>query len=166
MNKSTLLSLLMGLSLIVIGFTSCITKQKNNTMPDKKVNRQTDEELVRKTEAAYDEAWLRGDIDGILSHFTDDALLISPRNDVAVGKAEIRNLFQNLLTGEARNSKHTSRITRINFVSDDVAVVDGVATIEGASNLPATLTQHRFTDILVRKGEVWLIAHIRACAGK
>lgn len=135
-------------------------------MPEKKVNRQADEELVRKTEAAYDEAWQRGDIESILSYFTDDALLISPRDDVAFGKEEIRNLFQTFLNGEARNTKHTSQITRISFVSDDVAVVDGVATIEGGTNLPSAITQHRFTDILVRRGEVWLIAHIRASAGK
>jgi uncharacterized protein (TIGR02246 family) len=94
--------------------------------------------------------------------FTDDALLISPRGDLVFGTEQIANLFSGFLGGEAKSTKHTSRITRISFVTDDVAVVDGEAFIEGTENLSATDTHHRFTDILVRSGEVWLIAHIRA----
>jgi hypothetical protein len=47
-------------------------------------------------------------------------------------------------------------------VSDDVAVVDGEAFIEGADNLTDTVRNHRFTDILVRNGDQWFIAQIRA----
>ncbi|MES1181400.1 MAG: hypothetical protein ABUL44_01255, partial [Flavobacterium sp.] len=67
---------------------------------------------------------------------------------------------------EGKSTKHTSRITRINFVTDDVAVVDGEAFIEGAENLSAAVMQHRFVDVLVRKGDIWLIAQIRAFAIK
>jgi uncharacterized protein (TIGR02246 family) len=96
--------------------------------------------------------------------FTDDALLISPRGDVAHGSKQIRKLFTDFLGGDAKGAKHTSRITRISFVTDDVAVVDGEAFIEGGESLSASVAQHRFTDILVRSGETWLISHIRACA--
>ncbi len=128
----------------------------------KNANRQFDEELIRKIEAAYDHAWQRGDIEGIMECFKKDALLISPRGDVAFGAEQIRNLFNNFLGNEAKYTKHTSRITRISFVTDDVAVVDGEAFIEGAENLSATLVHHRFTDVLVRSGDGWIIAHIRA----
>jgi uncharacterized protein (TIGR02246 family) len=132
-------------------------------MPEtKNVNRQLDEKLIRKTEAAYDQAWQHGDVDGIMKCFTDDALLISPRGDIANGTEQIRKLFNDFLASEAKNTKHTSRITRISFVTDDVAVVEGEAFIEGAENLSTALAHHRFTDILVRTGETWLIAHIRA----
>lgn len=94
--------------------------------------------------------------------FTDDALLISPRADVAFGTKQIRKLLSDFLESEAKGSKHTSRVTRISFVTNDVVVVDGEAFIEGADNLSATDVHHRFTDILVRSGETWLIAHIRA----
>jgi uncharacterized protein (TIGR02246 family) len=94
----------------------------------------------------------------------EDALLISPRGDVAFGAEQIRNLFSDFLGSQAKNTKHTSRITRISFVTDDVAVVDGDAFIEGAENLSTTLVHHRFTDILVRSGDGWIIAHIRAYA--
>ena len=165
MKKVFFLSLIIMIFLAGFGLRTLIMKRKPDTMTEtEKANRQPDEELIRKTEAAYDHAWQLGDIEGVMVCFTDDALLISPRGDVAFGKEQIRDLFSGFLGGEAKSTKHTSRITRINFVTDDVAVVDGEAFIEGAENLSATVTHHRFTDILVRNEETWLIAHIRAYA--
>jgi uncharacterized protein (TIGR02246 family) len=129
-----------------------------------KPGRQIDEELIRKTEATYDNAWQQGDIERVVACFTDDAVLISPRGDVAIGKEKVRNLLSDFLGSEAQNTKHTSRITRISFVTDDVAVVDGEAFIEGSENLSTSIKHHRFTDILVRTGNVWLISQIRAYA--
>jgi hypothetical protein len=49
------------------GIRTLMTRQKIDTMPEtKKANRQLDEELIRKTEAAYDHAWQQGDIEGIM----------------------------------------------------------------------------------------------------
>jgi uncharacterized protein (TIGR02246 family) len=127
-----------------------------------KEHRTQEENLIRKTEAAYDQAWLNGDIKGIMACFTPDAVIMSPRGDVAIGKKQIHQLFSNFLEYEAKNTKHSSRISRISFVSDDVAVVDGEAFIEGADNLTDTVRNHRFTDILVRNGDQWFIAQIRA----
>jgi hypothetical protein len=46
-----------------------------------------------------------------------------------------------------------------------VAIVDGEALIEGGEFADfSTLAHHRFTDVLVRSGDVWLIAQIRAYA--
>ena len=130
----------------------------------KKANQELDDKLIRETEAAYDQAWKDADIEGIMKCFTENALLISPRKDVADGKAQIRELLSDFIKGEANNTKHLSRINRISFVTDDVAVVDGEAFIDGGENLSAVVMHHRFTDILVRHDETWLIAHIRACA--
>jgi uncharacterized protein (TIGR02246 family) len=140
-----------------------MTKQKAESMREiKKINRQLNEEMIRKTESSYDDAWHQCDIEGLLICFKEDALIISPRNDVASGKDQIRKLFSDFLAGDGKNTKHTSRISRINFVTSDVAVVDGEAFIDGAENLSATDMHHRFTDILVRSGEEWLISQIRA----
>jgi uncharacterized protein (TIGR02246 family) len=127
-------------------------------------DRQLDEAGIRNTEAAYDVAWRQGDIEGILVCFTEDALLISPRGDVAKGKDQLRSLFSSFLQHEARDTKHTSRISRISFVTDDVAVVDGEAFIEGSVSLSDAVKQHSFTDILVRTEKGWLISQIRASA--
>ena len=165
MKNATLLILIIvaffaGFAVIIL-----IPKQKIDTMPEiKKADRKLDEQLIRKTEASYDSAWQQGNIESLMGCFTDDAVLISPRGDVAIGKKQIRNLFADFLSAEAKTTKHTSRITRISFVSNDVAVVDGEAFIEGAENLSAAVMLHRFIDVLVRNGNSWLISQIRAFA--
>lgn len=144
---------------------ACTEKQKTEDSSEmKKPDRQLEEERIRKTEATYDQAWEAGDIAGILVCFTDDAVLISPRGDVAIGKEQVHNLLSNFLGNEGSNTKHTSRITRISFVTDNVAVVDGEAYIEGAENLSTAVKHHSFTDILVRTGDGWRISQIRAYA--
>ena len=159
------------LSSIIVAFLTgfalktFMVKQKTEDISEmKKPDTQLEEARIRKTEAAYDQAWQQGDIEGIMVYFTDDAVLISPRGDVAIGKEQIRNLLSNFLGSEARDTKHTSRITRISFVTDDVAVVDGEAFIEGSDKLSDSVKHHSFTDILVRTGNGWLISQIRAHA--
>lgn len=128
-------------------------------------NKQLNEEAVLKVEAAYDQAWQVGDVEGIVACLTKNAVLISPRGEVACGHQEIRNLIGDFLGGPAKGSTHTGRIIRVNFVTDDVAVLDGEALIEGVEFADvSSLAHHMFTDILVRSGDVWFIAQIRAYA--
>lgn len=165
MKNVTLLILIIVAFLAGFTLKTLMTNQKIDTMPQiKEQNRELDEGLIRKTEADYDNAWRQGNIEGLMVCFTDDAVLISPRGDEAYGSKQIRSLFSNFLGREVKGSKHTSRITRIKFVTDDVAIVDGEAFIEGVENLSATVSHHRFIDVLVRKRNVWLISQIRAYA--
>ena len=157
--------------IFIIGFLagfvvkSLIPGKKAEAMAENKhTDRKPDEDLIRKTEASYDAAWQQGNLENLIACFTDDAVLISPRGDQAFGKAEIRKLLSNFLSKEASGSKHTSRIIRITFVNDDVAVVDGEAFIESAEKLSAAVRHHRFIDILVRRENSWLISQIRAFA--
>jgi uncharacterized protein (TIGR02246 family) len=124
-----------------------------------------DEAAVRAVEAAYDAAWQAGDIESLLACLSEDAVLINPRGEMARGHDEIRRELAAVLGGPARGSKHTSLISQVEFITADVAIVDGQAMIEPAGqDEPASALAHRFTDILIRKNRVWLIAHIRACA--
>lgn len=165
MKNATFLIAITTAFLTGFAINSLMSKQKIDTMPEiKKANRKLDEQLIRKTEASYDSAWQQGNIESLIACFTDDAVLISPRGDEAFGKEQIRNLFTDFLGREGKSTKHTSRITRISFVTNDVAVVDGEAFIEGAENLSTAVTHHRFIDILFRNGNVWLISQIRAFA--
>ncbi len=167
MKNWTLIFLVIVAFLAGFGLKYLMTKQKIESMPEtNKSNRQIDEDLIRKREAFYDNAWHQSDIEGLLACFKEDALIISPRNDVASGKDEIRKLFSDFLAGDAKSTKHTSRISRINFITDDVAIVDGDAFIEGSENLSTSDMHHRFSDILVRYEKDWFIAQIRAYATK
>ena len=58
---------------------------------------------------------------------------------------------------------HKTKIIRIHFPKKDVAVVDGEAILtvlkpfEGSSELI-----HRYTDVMVKEGDRWLISDTRA----
>jgi uncharacterized protein (TIGR02246 family) len=119
-----------------------------------------DEVSVRAVEQAYDRAWYAGDLDALIACFTTDAVLVSPRGQVAIGEESIRELLGTFLEREAPESRHQSTVDRVAFAGDDVAVVDGHAVIASASDAP--LLEHPFTDILVRTESGWLIAHVRA----
>lgn len=128
----------------------------------KKSNEQINKEKILNAEAAYDHAWQEGNVDGLIACLTKDAVLVNPRGEVSVGQDEIRKNLEKFLAGPGRRSKHTSHITRISFVTDNVAVVDGEAHIDGLDFSGSFSVKHLFTDVLVRSGDDWLISQIRA----
>ncbi len=128
-----------------------------------KVSRAANEQEIRTVEAAYDEAWRLGDLDALIQHMTSDVVLVNPRGAVACGLAEVRRELGGFLSGEAAGSTHHSVIERVAFVTDDVAIVDGEATVTDVGDGDDRLEiVHGFTDVLVRTGGRWLIAHVRA----
>lgn len=131
----------------------------------KNKNNRHNEESVLAVEAAYDRAWLEGNVEGIIACLTKDAVLISPQGEAACGHREIRKLIGEFLSGPARGSIHTGNIIRVKFVTEDVAVVDGEAFIKGMEFTGSpVLAHHRFTDILIRDRDIWFISQIRAYA--
>lgn len=128
-----------------------------------KVSRAANEREIRTVEAAYDEAWRLGDLDALIQLMTSDVVLVNPRGAAACGLAEVRRDLGGFLSGEAAGSSHHSVIERVEFVTDEVAVVDGKATVTGVGEGDDRLEiAHGFTDVLVRTGGRWLIAHVRA----
>ena len=126
--------------------------------------REKDEAAVRAVEQAYDASWNAGDVEALVALLSPDAMIVTPYGDVARGRAEIQRLLQQFLAGPGRGSRHTSLVWGVEFVTDDVAVVDAEARIEGMSGPDASQSSivHKFTDILARKDGVWKIAHVRA----
>jgi len=123
------------------------------------------EEAIRALEAAYDDAWNRGDVAALIACFTDDALIVDPRGGVTRGRADIRRLLSPMVgAGDGDSSTHKSEIVRIEFVSPEVALVDGRAHIKGLpEEQNAKGLVHRFTDVVAWREGRWKIAHIRAC---
>jgi uncharacterized protein (TIGR02246 family) len=127
--------------------------------------RCSDEAAIRALEAAYDAAWNAADLQALTAPFSPNATIVDPFGGVSTGRAEIERLLGTLLAGSGRGSTHAGRILGVRFVTDDVALADGEAVIEGltapdGSALPPIV--HRFTDVLVRSGGGWRIAQIRA----
>jgi hypothetical protein len=61
-------------------------------------------------------------------------------------------------------STHKSEIVRIEFVTPEVALVDGRAHIKGLpEEQNASGLVHRYTDVVAWREGQWKIAHIRTC---
>lgn len=101
-RRNFVISALALIPALVFAKIEPITGQNNKTTEMKKVNKRRDEESVLKVEAAYDQAWQVGDVEGIVACLTKDAVLISPRGEVACGHQEIRNLIGEFLGGPAK----------------------------------------------------------------
>jgi uncharacterized protein (TIGR02246 family) len=127
-------------------------------------DRDADERAVRAVEAAYDAAWGRGDLDAVLDCVLDDVVVVTPRGDVAQGKAEFRALLERFLADEAGGTAHQSTVQRVVLVTDNVALVDAEAHISrpATDGSPAYTLRHGFTDVVVRRDGVWRISQIRA----
>jgi uncharacterized protein (TIGR02246 family) len=127
--------------------------------------RRRDEAAIRALEMAYDSAWNNGDVQRLVAAFAPEAVVVNPLGKSAKGRAEIQRVLGEFLNGPAKGSRHTSDVATIEFITDDVAVVDGKATVEGMAE-PGDTTPapavHRFTDIVVRRHGTWTIAHVRA----
>jgi len=127
--------------------------------------RAADEEAIRSVESRYDAAWSSGDVASLVATFTREAVVIDPFGRIHAGITGLEEFLRSFLGGEGKGSRHVSSILRVSFVTDDVAIADGEATIyglrapEGGSAPPFV---HRFTDILVKEGATWRIAHVRA----
>jgi uncharacterized protein (TIGR02246 family) len=127
--------------------------------------REKDEDDIRALEKAYDSAWNAGDVTSLVAALTPDAVLVNPMGKRAQGQAEVRRMLAEFLRGAGKGSRHKSAVLGIEFIGDNIAVVDGEATLEGTtgiSDASATPFVHRFTDVVVKRGGVWKVAHVRA----
>ena len=114
-------------------------------------------------EKSYDNAWNQNEASILASFFTPDAVIINPHGEVAEGKNEFENLMSTLFRRRFKGSIHKSKILRIHFPKGDVAVVDGEATVtEISEHGESSITIVRFTDIMVKESDKWLIADTRA----
>jgi uncharacterized protein (TIGR02246 family) len=117
---------------------------------------------IRALEGEYDAAWNRGDVVRLGALYHGNAVVINPLGEVALGRPAIQAALRTFLQGVGRGSRHSTTVARISYVSDDVAVVDGEAHLEGARHLSSGTISHVFTDIVVRDGGRWFLVHTRA----
>lgn len=126
-------------------------------------DRAHEEAAVRAVEHNYDAAWSAGDMAGLISLFTPDAVIINPYGAQWTGLDQIALSLTAFLAGEGARSTHSSRLKSVFLVTPDVALVDGRATLKG-ENLSGGELVHDYTDVLLKQDGVWRICHVRAYA--
>jgi len=127
--------------------------------------RLRDEAAIRALEAAYDAAWNADDVEALCALLMPDVVVIDPFGGVTEGREEVHRFFRLLFASAASGSTHVSRIAGIRFVTDDVALVDAEASIDGLrlpGNEAGDPIVHSFTDVVIRDRGVWRISQVRA----
>jgi uncharacterized protein (TIGR02246 family) len=135
---------------------------KVNTMVNQ-TEYMKDEVLIHELGEAYDAAWNRGDVQALVSSFRPDAVVVNPQGEVITGKTDFGQTISNLFSGSFKGSTHQTRILRIHFLKDDVAVVDGEATLTLLKPLKGNNKLiHNYTDVMIKEDNRWLISDTRA----
>lgn len=64
--------------------------------------------------------------------------------------------------GSFKGSIHKTKIIRIHFPKNDVAVVDGEAKLTMKKLEEGNVLTHRYTDVMIKNGDRWLTSDTRA----
>ena len=110
---------------------------------------------------AYDSAWNRGDVEKLLSFFVSDAVIVNPKGEVTKSVAEFGKVITELFGGSFKGSIHKTKIIRIHFPKNGVAVVDGEAKLSVKKLEENNVLIHRYTDVMIKTGDRWLISDTR-----
>ena len=110
---------------------------------------------------AYDSAWNSGDVEKLLSFFVSDAVIVNPKGEVTKSVAEFKKDVTELFNGSFKGSIHKTKIIRIHFPKNGVAVVDGEAKLTIKKLEENNVLTHRYTDVMIKNGNKWLISDTR-----
>ncbi|MBN2260672.1 MAG: nuclear transport factor 2 family protein [Clostridiales bacterium] len=110
---------------------------------------------------AYDSAWNRGDVEKLLSFFVSDMIIIKPKGEVTKNMAEFGKGITDLFGGFLKDSIHKTKIIHIHVPKNDVAVVDGEVQLTTKKLEEGNVLTHRYTDVMIKNGDRWLISDIR-----
>ena len=108
----------LGLAILTIG--SCT----------KKVDTEADIEAIKSLLEEFDAALNAGDLDGLMSCFTEDAVRMPPNMPALVGKEAIRDMFQ---------SRFEQYTTEVHNTAEEVIVCGDWVFVRGTHTVTFTL---------------------------
>ena len=124
-------------------------------------DRLKDEATIIGIAEAYDSAWNRGEVEKLLSFFVSDAIVVNPRGEVTKSMVEFEKVITELFGGSFKGSIHKTKIIRIHFPKNDVAVVDGETKLTIKKLEKGNVLTHTYTDVMIKNGDRWLISDTR-----
>lgn len=118
----------------------------------------SDEEAIRTTVDSYVAAYNAGDALAMAAHWSEDGVYLSrSTGDQLSGREAIQADFATALSDNP--GLHLDvHIDSLRFITADVAIVDGTATVTLAGEPPSEST---YTSVHVRKDNRWLIDSVR-----
>ena len=115
-----------------------------------------DEEAIRSSVAAYETAWNRRDVAGVLATYTPDADVVAFDGPRSAGREAIRARLREDLAATPTTMRISLTVTSIRPLTPESAIVDTVARFnEGA------VRENRGTSVFVRREGQWLVSALR-----
>jgi uncharacterized protein (TIGR02246 family) len=111
---------------------------------------------IRKQIDAFSKAYNKGDLDGVMAMWTEDAEFINEYGKAFRGKERIRILLKKALAG-AKGSKQSVKVTSLRFIKPDVAIEEGVATVEGKSDIDIG----KYEAVWIKLDGKWYMSRVR-----
>jgi uncharacterized protein (TIGR02246 family) len=161
MKTRIVLVCLVSATCLAIAFA--LTRPNQAAPDDKAVNTQAskaaseDEAAIKKAVADYSAAFAKGDPAAVLAFWTPDAEFIDDDGKVYRGHDALKPLFTKSLPS-FKGYKIASKVTSVQFIKPDVALVDGEQTFtppQGESDFS------RFTSVWVKDEGKWRIRSAR-----
>jgi uncharacterized protein (TIGR02246 family) len=119
--------------------------------------RRAEEMELRKTAEAFSQAYNKGDLDTLVSFWTEDAEFIRESGKTYHGREAIRSLLKASLA-ENKGNKQSIKATAIRFIKPDVVSVEGVVTV---TTPEGEVDTGRYAAIWVKRDGKWLISSMR-----
>jgi uncharacterized protein (TIGR02246 family) len=115
-----------------------------------------DEAAIRSNVAAYETAWNKRDIAGVLATYTPDADVVVFDGPRTAGREAIRRRLSEDLATTPPTMRISLTVTGIRPLTPESAIVDTVARFnEGA------VRENRGTSVFVRRDGRWLVSALR-----
>jgi uncharacterized protein (TIGR02246 family) len=117
----------------------------------------SDEQAIRRTVAAYADAFNKGDLEALTSVWASNAEYIDEKGALTKGRAAIAALFKQYLSN-LKGAKMAFKVTSIRPLTSDVALQDGTSKLTRADG---SIDEGRFTAVWYKKDGKWLLRSVR-----
>ena len=116
-----------------------------------------DRAAIEKSVESYTAAFNSGDAKALADHWSEGAVYVNPNTGVeAQGRDAIAKEFASILSG-LKNTKLSVEVQSIEFVSPQVAVENGAATLVSGDESPSEST---YTAVHIKQDGKWLLDRV------
>jgi uncharacterized protein (TIGR02246 family) len=118
---------------------------------------RAEEKAIRKVIDSFSAAYNKGDLEGLLACWTEDAQFISESGKVYRGKAQVGVLLKKSLASN-KGAKQSIQTRSIRFVKPDVAIEEGLVNL---TSRDGAVDSGPFETVWVKLDGRWSISQVR-----
>jgi uncharacterized protein (TIGR02246 family) len=121
-----------------------------------------EEESIRKAVQSYAASFNKADLEALMAHWSSDPEFVDESGKSTRGREAIAALFKKTFQ-DHKGTTLSIAVTSMRFVTPDVAVQDGIATLKPPDGTP---DRGPFTCLWTKAGGKWLVARVHDLPGQ